>query len=122
MLSEFPFLRVLRQKLLDICRRALLYNIDFLYWGCTELMISYCLCICVCLFLICVIVVDDVDDGNGWFCILAVDDVDDDSGWLAETKIKISKTVKNCKTSLFALMIAKFALLIPKILKLANVT
>ena len=38
----------------------------------------------------------------------------------AETKIKISKPVKNCKT--FALMIAKFALLIPKILKLANVT
>ena len=40
----------------------------------------------------------------------------------AETKIKMSKPVKNCKTSLFALMIAKFALLIPRILKLANVT
>ena len=81
MLFEFPFLRVLRQKLLDICRRALLYNIDILYWGCTELPISYCLCIYVCLFLICVIVFDDVDDDNGWFCIIAVDDVDDDSGW-----------------------------------------
>ena len=81
MLFEFPFLRVLRQKLLDICRRALLYNIDILYWGCAELPISYCLCIYVCLFLICVIVFDDVDDDNGWFCIIAVDDVDDDSGW-----------------------------------------